>query len=324
MLSLPNITHFNGVYNWTTSEERCRLSCFNDCSCKASFFDHYNISTGFCFMASDIFSMISVKDGSYSRNFSSLAFVEVNGATRNFVLSKGKQPLCQPLVNGAIIVVLIFLRRKRAEPSEDEDITDQLPGLPARFSFVELKSATGDSSKLIGKGGSGSVFEGQICDKQVAVKRLDGINRGKKEFLAGVQTIGSINHIHLVRLIGFCAEKSHRLLVYEYMPRPLDKCIFAKHQETPLDWKTRLRIITDVAKGVAYLHSDCRQTIATIAHLDIKPQNVLLDEQFAAKVSDFGLAKLIDREQSSVPTRLGGTPGCLAPEWLTSVISEKG
>jgi len=100
----------------------------------------------------------------------------------------------------------------------------------------------------------------------------------------------------------------------------LDKWIFAKHQVGPLDWKTRLKIITGVARGLAYLHSDCRQTIA---HLDIKPQNILLDEMFAAKVSDFGLAKLIDREQSTVMTRLRGTPGYLAPEWLTSIITEK-
>ncbi|KAK1610696.1 hypothetical protein QYE76_034369 [Lolium multiflorum] len=326
MISLPNITQFNGVYNWTTSEERCKLSCLNDCSCKASFFQYYNTSTGFCFLVSDIFSMISVKDGSYSRNFSSLVFLKVKGATHNFVLSKGKTAIVSAVGSSTfvalvIVAVLVVLRRKRVEPSEDEDIIDQLPGLPTRFSFLELKSATGDFSKVIGKGGSGSVFEGHICDKQVAVKKLDSINQGTKEFLAEVQTIGSINHIHLVRLIGFCVEKSHRLLVYEYMPNgSLDKWIFRKHQTTPLDWKTRLRVITDVAKGLAYLHSDCRQTIA---HLDIKPQNILLDEQFAAKVADFGLAKLIDHEQSSVMTRLRGTPGYLAPEWLTSVINEK-
>lgn len=100
----------------------------------------------------------------------------------------------------------------------------------------------------------------------------------------------------------------------------LDKWIFQNHQADPLDWKTRLKIISDVAKALAYLHSDCRQTIA---HLDIKPENILLDEVFTAKISDFGLAKLIDREQSSVMTRLRGRLGYLAPEWLTSVITEK-
>ncbi|XP_048541607.1 G-type lectin S-receptor-like serine/threonine-protein kinase SD2-5 isoform X1 [Triticum urartu] len=326
LLSLPNITRFNGVYNWTTSEERCKLSCLNDCSCRASFFQQFDTSTGYCFLASDIFSMIDANSPGYSSNFSSLAFVKVNGATRNFVLSQGKLTVALAVGSSTfialvVVAVLVVLRRNRAGPLEDDDIIDQLPGLPARFSFMELKSATEDFSKVIGKGGSGSVFEGQICDRQVAVKRLDGINQGKREFLAEVQTIGSINHIYLVRLIGFCAEKSHRLLVYEYMPNgSLDRWIFQRHQEAPLDWKTRLRIITDVARGLAYLHSDCRETIV---HLDIKPQNILLDEQFTAKVSDFGLAKLIDREQGSVMTRLRSTPGYLAPEWLTSVINEK-
>uniref|UniRef100_A0ACD5TGD2 Uncharacterized protein n=1 Tax=Avena sativa TaxID=4498 RepID=A0ACD5TGD2_AVESA len=324
ILSLPNITYFNGVYNWTTSEERCKSSCLNDCSCKASFFKNLGTSTGYCFLASDIFSMISVNAQSYSSNFTSLAFVKV-GVGHKPVLSKGKIAIAAVVGSSTIalviVAVILVLRRKRAQALEYEDIINQLPGLPTRFSFVKLKSATGDFSTKIGAGGSGSVFEGQIGDKHVAVKRLDGVSHGEREFLAEVQTIGTINHIHLVRLIGFCAEKSHRLLVYEYMPNgSLDKWIFQKHQNAPLDWQTRSGIIAGVAKGLAYLHSDCRQTIA---HLDIKPQNILLDEQFTAKVSDFGLAKLIDREQSSVMTRLRGTPGYLAPEWLTSVINEK-
>ncbi|KAM3192205.1 hypothetical protein ACQJBY_069432 [Aegilops geniculata] len=193
LLSLPNITRFNGVYNWATSEERCKLSCLNDCSCRASFFQQFDTSTGYCFLASDIFSMINVNSPGYSSNFSSLAFVKVNGATRNFVLSQGKLTVALAVGSSTfialvVVAVLVVLRRNRAEPLEDDDIIDQLPGLPARFSFMELKSATEDFSKVIGKGGSGSVFEGRICDKQVAVKRLDGINQGKRE-LAEVQTI---------------------------------------------------------------------------------------------------------------------------------------
>ncbi|KAF8648251.1 hypothetical protein HU200_064823 [Digitaria exilis] len=234
-LALPNTTTFNSVFNWTTSEEQCKISCLNDCSCMIAFFHRTNAYSGFCYLAYEIFSMISVNTQSYSRNFSSYAFVKVQ--EHRIVLSKGK-----------IAIIL----------------------------------------------------------------RLDGINQGEMEFLMEVQTVGSINHIHLVNLIGFCAEKSHRLLVYEYMPNgSLDKWIFAKHQAAPLDWETRLKIIIDVAGGLAYLHSDCRQIIA---HLDIKPQNILLDEMFSAKVSDFGLAKLIDREQSTVMTRLRGTPGYLAPK----------
>ncbi|CAN6216613.1 unnamed protein product [Urochloa humidicola] len=323
-LALPNTTQFNIVYNWTTNEEHCKLSCLNDCSCKAAFFHHMDNSSGFCFLASEIFSLISVNAPSYSINFSSYAFVKVQEHRTG--LSKEKIIIILVIgsltfVASVLITVLMILRRKSTEPTEDGHTIDQLPGLPARFSFESLKLATGDFSRKIGAGGSGSVFEGHISDKHVAVKRLDGINQGEMEFLMEVQTVGSINHIHLVNLIGFCAEKAHRLLVYEYMPNgSLDKWIFANQQAAPLAWETRLKIITDVARGLAYLHNDCRQTIA---HLDIKPQNILLDEMFCAKVSDFGLAKLFDRDQGAIMTRLRGTPGYLAPEWLTSVITEK-
>ncbi|KAJ1259513.1 hypothetical protein BS78_10G161900 [Paspalum vaginatum] len=265
-LVLPNTTNFNIIYNWTTNEEYCKLSCLNDCSCKIAFFLHRKSSSGFCFLASDTFSMMSAQ--SDSRNFSSYAFVKVQ--EHKPVLSKEKIAIIlvvgsSTFVASAIVSLLIVLRRKRAKRLQDRDIIDNLPGLPTRFSFESLKSATGDFSRKIGTGGSGSVFKGYIGDKQVAAKRLDGINQGEKELLTEVQTVGSINHLHLVSLIGFCAEKSHRLL----------------------------------------------------------PQNILLDEMFSAKVSDFRLAKQIDREQSSVMTRFRGTPGSLAPEWLTSVISGK-
>jgi serine/threonine protein kinase len=139
--------------------------------------------------------------------------------------------------------------------------------------------------------------------------------------MAEVETIGSIEHINLVRLVGFCVEKAHRLLVYEYMPKgSLDRWIYYRHNNAPLDWSTRCRIILDIAKGLCYLHEECRRKIA---HLDIKPQNILLDDNFNAKLADFGLSKLIDRDQSKVVTVMRGTPGYLAPEWLTSQITEK-
>ena len=153
------------------------------------------------------------------------------------------------------------------------------------------------------------------------MKRLDGFSQIKKSFLAEVETICNTHHFNLVRLIGFCAEKSHRLLVYEYMSNgSLDKWLFDKNPEILLDWQHRKKIILDIARGLTYLHEDCRQKIV---HLDIKPQNILLDENFNAKVSDFGLSKLVDRDQSQVVTVMRGTPGYMAPEWLSSVITEK-
>lgn len=229
--------------------------------------------------------------------------------------------LLLPIITGGLIFLLvaaILLRRRKKDKEEEDDDLDEVPtGSPTRFSFEELKRATEQFAKKLGQGGFGSVFEGQIGDQRVAVKRLDGVGQGKKEFLAEVETIGSIHHINLVRLIGFCVEKSHRLLVYEYMSNgSLDKWIFNKSQGNTLDWPTRRRIIADTGRGLCYLHEECR-------YLDIKPHNILLNDKFEAKISNFGLAKLIDRDQSQVITRLRGTPGYLAPEWLTSIITEK-
>jgi serine/threonine protein kinase len=206
---------------------------------------------------------------------------------------------------------------------EEEDDFGELQGTPMRFTFQQLKIATDQFMDKLGEGGFGSVFKGQFGEDSIAVKRLDRAGQGKREFSAEVQTIGSIHHINLVRLIGFCAEKSHRLLVYEYMPKgSLDGWIYRRHDNNapPLDWSTRCKIITHIAKGLSYLHEECTKRIA---HLDVKPQNILLDDNFNAKLSDFGLCKLIDRDISQVVTRMRGTPGYLAPEWLTSQITEK-
>ncbi|KAI0487937.1 hypothetical protein KFK09_027760 [Dendrobium nobile] len=224
----------------------------------------------------------------------------------------------------AFVFVFCYRACKKKKRSEEQDDILNLPRLPNRFSFKELKIATENFGHKIGQGGFGSVFEGKLADDtKVAVKRLeDGIiGQRRKEFLAEVETIGNLHHINVVRLIGFCAEKSNRLLVFEFMENgSLDKWIFGRTPDTVLDWQTKVKIIIDIAKGLSYLHEECRQRIA---HLDIKPQNILLDKNFNAKVADFGLAKLIDRDQRELNTRMRGTIGYLAPEWLTSAITEK-
>ncbi|KAF8031908.1 hypothetical protein BT93_D0963 [Corymbia citriodora subsp. variegata] len=181
---------------------------------------------------------------------------------------------------------------------------------------------TGDFAIKLGEGGFGSVFLGTLpSGVRIAVKRLDSFGQIKKSFLAEAGTIGTIHHVNLVKLLGFCVEKSFRLLVYEYMCNgSLDKWIFHKDQEFDICWEVRRKIIIDIAKGLAYLHEDCHPKII---HLDIKPQNILLDEHFNAKLADFGLSKLIEKDQSHVMTIMRGTPGYLAPEWLSSVITEK-
>ena len=219
------------------------------------------------------------------------------------------------------IFTLLFWKKENVDEAE-EYYLDHIPGMPTRYSYDDLQAITENFNKELGEGGFGTVFEGILPDgTKVAVKRLDGFNQIKKSFLAEVETIGSIHHFNLVRLIGFCAEKSHRLLVYEYMSNgSLDRWVFHKNPEMLLDWQHRKKIILDTARGLTYLHEECRQKIV---HLDIKPHNILLDENFNAKVSDFGLSKLVDRDQSQVMTTMRGTPGYMAPEWLSSIITEK-
>ncbi|XP_034927751.1 PR5-like receptor kinase [Populus alba] len=232
-------------------------------------------------------------------------------------------PIIAGIVGGVLAIisfVVIIVWRVRLSKSNDteEDVEDDyvklVPGMPVRFSYEDLRVATNDFKETLGRGGFGSVFKGVLPDGTgIAVKRLDKLGQGKRAFLAEVETIGSVHHFNLVRLIGFCAEKSYRLLVYEYMSNSsLDNWIFKKIQGSSLDWQTRKKIILDIAKGLTYLHEECRQTIM---HLDIKPQNILLDPNFNAKISDFGLSKLIDREMSQVQLPMRGTPGYLAPEW---------
>ncbi|VFQ85548.1 unnamed protein product [Cuscuta campestris] len=227
-----------------------------------------------------------------------------------------------------IIFVVCILVYKKRKPMKQVDVLGKsqhfLPDSPTRFSYEVLKAATNnfDMQRRLGGGGFGSVFEGILSNgSRVAVKRLDHFGQGMKEFLAEVHTIGGIHHLNLVKLVGFCAEQAHRLLVYEYMSNgSLDKCIFLDGSKTGLNWDTRKRVVLHIAKGLEYLHEDCAKRIA---HLDIKPQNVLLDEGFNAKLSDFGLAKLIDRDQDYVMTQMRGTRGYLAPEWLGGKITEK-
>eukprot|EP00250_Pteridium_aquilinum_P022511 c25395_g1_i6 orf=53-1294(-) len=152
----------------------------------------------------------------------------------------------------------------------------------------------------------------------LAVKKLeDGSGQSSGQFRAEVASIGSVSHMNLVTLKGFCHEGNARLLVYEHMRRgSLDKWLFGEGEEggMELGWERRCKIALDTAKGLAYLHHECGERIV---HCDVKPGNILLDEEFNAKVGDFGLAKLVGQErQSFAMTTLKGTRGYMAPEWL--------
>jgi serine/threonine protein kinase len=186
------------------------------------------------------------------------------------------------------------------------------------FRYADLQRATRNFSDKLGVGGFGSVFKGFLNDSSViAVKRLDGVRQGEKQFRAEVTSLGIIQHINLVKLIGFCAEGDKRLIVYEHMPNhSLDAHLF--HTDTTgLRWSIRYEIALGVARGLAYLHDSCRDCII---HCDIKPENILLHASFVPKIADFGMAKILGRDFSRVLTMPRGTVGYFAPEWLIGTV----
>ncbi|KAJ0983573.1 hypothetical protein J5N97_011828 [Dioscorea zingiberensis] len=190
-------------------------------------------------------------------------------------------------------------------------------GSVVAYSYAELQQITRNFSEKLGSGGFGSVFKGSLPgSSDVAVKRLEQLRQGDKQFRAEVSTLGAIQHVNLIRLCGFCSEGSKRLLVYEYMPNgSLASHLFGSNHKT-IDWKTRCQIILGIARGLYYLHERCRECII---HCDIKPENILLDSELSPKVSDFGLAKLMGRDFSRVLTSMRGTIGYLAPEWIAGL-----
>ncbi|XP_020596347.1 probable serine/threonine-protein kinase PBL10 [Phalaenopsis equestris] len=199
------------------------------------------------------------------------------------------------------------------------------------FSFNELKSATRNfrPDSVLGEGGFGSVFKGWLDEQTleatkpgvgivVAVKRLnqDGF-QGHREWLAEVNYLGQLRHPNLVRLIGYCLEDEHRLLVYEFMPRgSLENHLFRRGSYfQPLSWNLRMKVALEAARGLAFLHSAETKVI----YRDFKASNVLLDSNYSAKLSDFGLAKDgPSGDKSHVSTRVMGTYGYAAPEYLAT------
>ncbi|XVE83833.1 hypothetical protein DITRI_Ditri16bG0119400 [Diplodiscus trichospermus] len=207
--------------------------------------------------------------------------------------------------------------------SEELKVASQL----RKFTFIDLKLATRNfrPESLLGEGGFGCVFKGWIEENgtapvkpgtglTVAVKTLniDGL-QGHKEWLAEVDFLGNLLHPNLVKLVGYCIEDDHRLLVYEFMPRgSLENHLFRR--SLPLPWSIRMKIALGAAKGLTFLHEEAQRPVI---YRDFKTSNILLDADYNAKLSDFGLAKDgPEGDKTHVSTRVMGTYGYAAPEYV--------
>eukprot|EP00253_Pinus_taeda_P019765 PITA_19765 len=181
---------------------------------------------------------------------------------------------------------------------------------------------------VIGRGGAGVVYRGMMpSGEQVAVKKLVGFNgRGSSNdhgFSAEIKTLGKIRHRHIVKLLAFCSNRDTNLLVYEYMPNgSLGELLHGSNGQPLADWNTRYKIALEAAKGLCYLHHDCRPLIL---HRDVKSNNILVDANFEAHVADFGLAKFLQHSGASeYMSSVAGTFGYIAPEYVyTLKVDEK-
>ncbi|XP_020240469.2 putative receptor protein kinase ZmPK1 [Cajanus cajan] len=215
-----------------------------------------------------------------------------------------------------IFVVWVFVVRTRQKSSTDQNGYHVVTNRFRKYSYSELKKATKGFSEEIGKGGGGVVYKGILSDQRhAAIKRLYEAKQGEGEFLAEVSIIGRLNHMNLIEMWGYCAEGKHRLLVYEYME---NGSLAQKLSSNTLDWDKRYNIALGVARVLAYLHEEC---LEWILHCDIKPQNILLDSSYEPKVADFGLSKLLNRNNlnNSSFSMIRGTRGYMAPEWVLNL-----
>ncbi|CAI0468111.1 unnamed protein product [Linum tenue] len=187
-----------------------------------------------------------------------------------------------------------------------------------QFDFETIRAATNDfghDSKL-GEGGFGVVYKGILPNEQeVAVKRLGRNSRqGDIEFKNEANLVAKLQHRNLVRLLGFCLEGGERLLIYEFIPNAsLDHFLFDVEKRKDLTWERRYKIIRGITRGMLYLHEDSR---LRIIHRDLKASNILLDTEMDPKISDFGMARLFDMDETEGNTsRIVGTYGYMAPEY---------
>ncbi|KAG2558985.1 hypothetical protein PVAP13_8NG347400 [Panicum virgatum] len=299
----------------------CAQVCLDNCSCTA-----YSFSNGTCSIwHGELLNIRQIQCSSAANSngetlYLRLAAKDIQGLEKNkrvFIIAVATGTSVAALGLFAFAMLIMICRNKRKSSGHMSNSAQDCNGIIA-FPYNALEIGTKNFSEKLGQGGFGSVFKGFLNNSTaIAVKKLDHhAHHGEKQFRAEVSSIGIIQHINLVKLIGFCCEGARRLLVYEYMPNgSLATHLFQSHA-TILTWSTRYQIALRVARGLAYLHENCRECII---HCDIKPENILLSDSYVPKIADFGMAKFLGRDFSRVITSMRGTIGYLAPEWISGV-----
>ena len=309
-----------------SAKEDCKAACLEDCNCEVAMF-----SDGKCRK-----QKLPLRYGRRSLDDSNVAFVKVGITTTNTSTSTQVRTVHmgneKKLRKDIIIIIISFVSfgfimfvifgivmyRNRdtayRRSSNNGNAGFSADVAPQSFTYSDLENMTDGFKEELGRGAFGTVFKGTIQNSQkvVAVKRLEKLlAEGEREFETEMKVIGRTHHRNLVHLLGYCHEGAKRLLVYEYMSNGSLADILFTPEKKP-SWDDRMEIARDIARGILYLHEECEPQII---HCDIKPHNILMDEYGCAKISDFGLAKLLDPDKTKTFTGIRGTKGYVAPEW---------
>ncbi|KAF0902787.1 hypothetical protein E2562_019116 [Oryza meyeriana var. granulata] len=317
LVVLPNTTWETSLHYRKFSpmtEEQCRDYCLNDCFCSAA------LVTG----GTECAEMAALTNGRRANDVTTKALIKVrktskspspSPATTRTVLAYKVAVVCLALISVAAMAVLLaqhFIGKKTARQHQQQQL------LTVRaFTWKELHKATNGFDKLLGKGSFGEVYYGVVRSPEphpVAVKKLtNSDDYNEREFTNEVQSIGQIHHRNLVRLLGYCREGKHRMLVLEFMPGGSLRGVLFRPERRP-PWRWRADAALGIARGLEYLHDGCA---SPIIHCDIKPDNILLDGRCVPKITDFGISKLLGGQQvHATVTNVRGTRGYIAPEWL--------
>ncbi|RWW82169.1 hypothetical protein BHE74_00009393 [Ensete ventricosum] len=319
------------------AQDQCEQYCLEDCFCV---FATFWSDEGGCWKKRQ--PLAHGRTGSYVQRTALIKVSKSNASltpppgTVTTITKKQRTPMnrvgsallwCFGFLNLILValmsVAVLVCRRKRSQKMMLRRQTSMSMVNLRVFSYQELEEATDGFKEELGRGAFGVVYKGHLASNirpHIAVKRLDRVLQldSDKEFTNEVRSIGQTHHRNLVKLFGYCDEGSHRLLVYEYMSNgALTSFLFG---DVKPQWEQRVQIILGIARGLLYLHEECS---TPIIHCDIKPQNVLLDDKFVARISDFGLAKLLKSDQTRTNTGIRGTRGYVAPEWFKSMAITK-
>ncbi|RWR88153.1 receptor-like serine/threonine-protein kinase SD1-8 [Cinnamomum micranthum f. kanehirae] len=308
------------------SLEECEIECLNSCSCVAYASADIAKGSGCIRWAGDL---TDLKQFSYGGQD---LYIRVPASELGHF--KGKKTLLATILSVNSVVLLFFLcgyyywwkKKKGYKMNErhgdifnDNETEDSGKSSELQlFSFNVIVAITKNfsESNMIGKGGFGLVYKGQLPNGQeIALKRLSkNSGQGIDEFKNEVKLIAKLQHKNLVRLLGCCISREEKILIYEYMcNKSLDSLLFDQTRSIILDWRKRFNIIVGIARGILYLHEDSR---LRIIHRDLKASNILLDDDMNPKISDFGMARIFGGNQTQANTnKVVGTYGYMSPEY---------